>query len=93
MDDEENEQPLKPVLQSQIQKYQEFGNRRICFTLAEVRSLSTIREPGIDLICIKPIFYHPLYHFGTPYFVAPDKSNRKGNINYNFYKLQIFSSN
>ncbi|XP_076179600.1 X-ray repair cross-complementing protein 6 isoform X2 [Ptiloglossa arizonensis] len=79
VDDEENEQPLKPVLQSQIQKYQEFGNRRICFTLAEVRSLSTIREPGIDLICIKPIFYHPLYHFGTPYFVAPDKSNRKDN--------------
>ncbi|XP_053979347.1 X-ray repair cross-complementing protein 6-like isoform X1 [Hylaeus volcanicus] len=79
IEDEENDRVPTPILETEIQKYQEFGNKKICFTLAEVKSLSAIREPGIDLICVKPIYYHPLYHFGQPYFVAPAKSNRKDN--------------
>ncbi|XP_043264204.1 X-ray repair cross-complementing protein 6-like isoform X2 [Colletes gigas] len=78
-DDEENERLPEPVLETQVQKYQTFGGKRICFTIAEMRSLSGTRDPGIDLICIKPIYYHPLYHFGAPYFITPGKSNRKDN--------------
>lgn len=63
-----------------IRKYQNFGLEKIYFTQAEVRSLSTTREPGIDLICMKHISYHLLYHVETPYFVVPSKSNRKGNF-------------
>ncbi|XP_076640019.1 X-ray repair cross-complementing protein 6 [Colletes latitarsis] len=78
-DDEENKRLPVPVLETQVQKYQTFGGKKICFTVAEMRSLSAIRDPGIDLICIKPIYYHPLYHFGAPYFITPGKSNRKDN--------------
>lgn len=75
-----------------IQKYQNFGLENIYFTQAEVRSLSTTREPGIDLICMKLISYHLLYHVETPYFVIPSKSNRKGNfISYmNFKNYKYF---
>lgn len=75
-----------------IQKYQNFGLENIYFTQAEVRSLSTTREPGIDLICMKRISYHLLYHVETPYFVIPSKSNRKGNfISYmNFKNYKYF---
>lgn len=75
-----------------IQKYQNFGLENIYFTQAEVRSLSTTREPGIDLICMKRISYHLLYHVETPYFVIPRKSNRKGNfISYmNFKNYKYF---
>ncbi|XP_017794257.1 PREDICTED: X-ray repair cross-complementing protein 6-like [Habropoda laboriosa] len=78
-EDTENEHASSPVLEMDIQKYQTFGRRNINFTSAEVRSLSKMGEPGIDLICVKPISYHPLYHFDTPYFVIPNKSNRKDN--------------
>nr|XP_003703430.1 PREDICTED: X-ray repair cross-complementing protein 6-like [Megachile rotundata] len=75
--DDEDEQKISPVLEMDIQKYQTFGGENIYFKLAEVRSLCAVREPGIDLICIKPISYHPLYHFGTPVFVVPAKTNNK----------------
>ncbi|XP_076670397.1 X-ray repair cross-complementing protein 6 [Andrena cerasifolii] len=78
-EDEENDHFPTPVLQTEIKKYLEFGGRKICFQPAEVRSLGTTRMPGIDLICIKPIFYQPLYHFGAPYFIIPSKSNRTDN--------------
>lgn len=78
-EDEENDQLPTPVLQTEISKYQEFGGRKICFQPAEVRSLVTTRKPGIDLICIKPISYQPLYHFGAPYFIIPSKSDRTDN--------------
>ena len=78
-EDEENDQLPTPVLQIEIKKYQEFGGRKICFQPAELRSLGTTRPPGIDLICIKPIFYQPLYHCGAPYFIIPGKSNRTDN--------------
>ena len=78
-EDEENDKLPTPVLQTEIQKYQEFGCRKICFQPAEARCLGTTRTPGIDVICIKPIFYQPLYHFGAPYFVIPRKSNRTDN--------------
>lgn len=70
-----------------VQKYQTFGGENICFTLAEERTLCTMRERGIDVICIKPISYHPLYHFGPPYFVVPVKKSNKGNDSYNFDEL------
>ncbi|XP_076287611.1 X-ray repair cross-complementing protein 6 isoform X2 [Lasioglossum baleicum] len=78
-DNEECENKSSPVLEIDIQKYQEFGDKNICFTPTEVKCLSTFCEPGIDLICVKPIFYHPLYHFGHPHFVIPGQSNRKDN--------------
>lgn len=49
------------------------------------------REPGIDLICIKPCSYHPLYHVETPYFVMPGKSYREGNFNSIFKDLYTFN--
>ncbi|XP_015428698.1 PREDICTED: X-ray repair cross-complementing protein 6-like [Dufourea novaeangliae] len=78
-EDDECDKPPTPVLETEIQKYQQFGGKEIYFTPAEVKSLCTTREPGIDLICVKPIFYHPMYHFGIPYFVTPSKSTRKDN--------------
>ncbi|XP_043790143.1 X-ray repair cross-complementing protein 6-like isoform X1 [Apis laboriosa] len=79
IDDIENKRTSSSVLEMDIRKYQNFGLEKIYFTQAEVRSLSTMREPGIDLICIKHISYHLLYHVETPYFVIPSKSNRKDN--------------
>ncbi|XP_061937553.1 X-ray repair cross-complementing protein 6 [Apis cerana] len=79
IDDIENKRTSSPVLEMDIRKYQNFGLEKIYFTQAEVRSLSTTREPGIDLICMKHISYHLLYHVETPYFVIPSKSNRKDN--------------
>lgn len=78
-DDIENKQISSPVLEMDIRKYQNFGLEKIYFTQAEVKSLSTTREPGIDLICIKHISHNLLYHVETPYFVVPSKSNRKDN--------------
>ncbi|XP_076644246.1 ATP-dependent DNA helicase 2 subunit 1 [Halictus rubicundus] len=78
-DDENEEGTSEPVLETEIQKYQEFGNRRIYFTPTELQRLGNFYEPGIDLICVKPISYHPLYNFGAPHFVIPRKSNRKDN--------------
>ncbi|XP_017755107.1 PREDICTED: X-ray repair cross-complementing protein 6-like [Eufriesea mexicana] len=79
VEDEESQRAASPVLDMDIQTYQTFGQENIYFTQAEVRSMCTTRELGIDLICIKHISYHPLYHFETPYFVTPNKSNRKDN--------------
>ncbi|CAK9829503.1 X-ray repair cross-complementing protein 6 [Anthophora retusa] len=79
-EDTESQHASSLVLEMDIQKYQTFGCNNIYFTSAEVRNLSKIREPGIDLICIKKCWYHPLYHFETPYFVTQySKSNRKDN--------------
>lgn len=88
----ENKRTSSPVLEMDIRKYQNFGLENIYFTQAEVRSLSMTREPGIDLICMKRISYHLLYHVETPYFVIPSKSNRKGNfISYmNFKNYKYF---
>ncbi|CAL7939944.1 unnamed protein product [Xylocopa violacea] len=78
IENEENDE-ASPILESDIQKYQTFAGRDIYFKPAEVKSLSVIQEPGIDIICIKPISYHLLYHCETPYFVTPGKSTRKDN--------------
>lgn len=77
-EDEESHREL-PVLETDILKYQTFGNEKICFTLEEVKFMCVTREPGIDLICIQPCSYHPLYHVETPYFVMPGKSYREDN--------------
>ncbi|XP_068972891.1 X-ray repair cross-complementing protein 6 [Bombus flavifrons] len=77
--DEESQQASLPILDIDIQNYQTFGDERINFTPAEVRCLCITREIGIDIIYIKHISYHPLYHVETPYFVIPGKSYRKDN--------------
>nr|XP_031829786.1 X-ray repair cross-complementing protein 6-like [Nomia melanderi]XP_031829788.1 X-ray repair cross-complementing protein 6-like [Nomia melanderi]XP_031829789.1 X-ray repair cross-complementing protein 6-like [Nomia melanderi]XP_031829790.1 X-ray repair cross-complementing protein 6-like [Nomia melanderi]XP_031829791.1 X-ray repair cross-complementing protein 6-like [Nomia melanderi]XP_031829792.1 X-ray repair cross-complementing protein 6-like [Nomia melanderi] len=78
-DDNFKEPTLPHVLDINIRKYKQYGGKKIYFTLPEVNTLCSVCEPGIDLICAKPISYHPLYHLGKPYFVAPAKSNRKDN--------------
>ncbi|XP_029041112.2 X-ray repair cross-complementing protein 6 [Osmia bicornis bicornis] len=79
--DEESKERASPVLEMDVQKYLTFGGKNIFLTLAEERTWCTMRERGIDLICIKPISYHPLYHFGPPHFVIPvKKSNKDKNL-------------
>lgn len=74
------DRPPSPVVYMDLNKYKKYGGRKIRFTLPEVQTLSAIREPGIDLICVKPISYHPLYHLKAPYFVSYNKkSHRKDN--------------
>nr|XP_034180850.1 X-ray repair cross-complementing protein 5-like [Osmia lignaria] len=76
-EDEENAVQPSHVLEMDVQKYQTYGGKNIRFTLPEELSLCRMQQPGIDLICMKPVSYHPLYHFGPPYLVTPTKSSNK----------------
>ncbi|XP_076242694.1 X-ray repair cross-complementing protein 6 [Calliopsis andreniformis] len=78
-ENEENSLSVTPIFETDIKKCQKFGGREIYFTQDEVKTFKKTRSPGIDLICVKPIFCSPLYHFGSPYFVTPSKSNRQDN--------------
>nr|XP_033322140.1 X-ray repair cross-complementing protein 6 [Megalopta genalis] len=79
-DDEDGEpKKLNYVLDTDLRKYKVFGGKKIYFTIPEKMYLGNFYQSGIDLICLKPIFYHPLYHCRSPYLVTPGKSNRKDN--------------
>ncbi|XP_026671515.1 X-ray repair cross-complementing protein 6-like isoform X2 [Ceratina calcarata] len=86
VEDEENEndedeiETSQPVASTDLEWSIKYGGESICFTSREKRSMKSMRPAGIDVVCMKPISSHLLYHFETPYFVLPsDKSTRKDN--------------
>ncbi|XP_078044475.1 X-ray repair cross-complementing protein 6 [Augochlora pura] len=78
-DEDDENKKLVPVLDVDICKFKLHGGRRICFTLPEAQYIRNFFEPGIDLICAKPIFYHPSCHCKSPYLVTPGESYCKDN--------------
>ncbi|XP_068204179.1 X-ray repair cross-complementing protein 5 [Palaemon carinicauda] len=67
------------LLPSDYVKYQEYGKKKIKFTLDEVRSLSSIYPPGIELLGFKSIkCIKPYMHVKPANFVYVDDKTIEG---------------
>lgn len=67
------------LLPSDYVKYQEYGGKKIKFTLDEVRNMSQVYPPGIELIGFKPLsFIKPYFHVKSANFVYVDEKMIEG---------------
>ena len=68
---------LKP---SEINKFQEYGGKRIKFSLDETKAITTMQtEPGLKLVGFKPTSTLKFGHFVRhSYFIYPDEEAVKG---------------
>lgn len=67
------------LMPSDYVKYQTYGGRQIKFTMDEVRSLSKVYDPGMQLLGFKPISsIKPYFHIRPANFIYPDEKSVQG---------------
>ncbi|KAK7027384.1 X-ray repair cross-complementing protein 6 [Halocaridina rubra] len=67
------------LVPSDYVKYQEYGGKKIKFTLDELRSLKSVYQPGIVLLGFKPIEYiKPYFHVKPANFIYADEKSVQG---------------
>ncbi|XP_076054760.1 inverted repeat-binding protein [Oratosquilla oratoria] len=67
------------LMPSDYIKYQIYGDKKIRFTPVEVKSLSRVYNPGMELLGFKPVdFIKPYYHIKPANFAYPDEKSIKG---------------